>query len=145
MNRPAPHVPPPAQPLSRLPREFLAVFSYGRKALILVWETSRTLSLWMAGLTVLAGALPALVAKLCLATLRGQWKALPEVSDREAREITLRFPRRSKGAVAVIDGELVKLAEIVDLKIHPSALQVVMPKANEAAAAGPAEIVLTPA
>jgi diacylglycerol kinase family enzyme len=97
------------------------------------------------GIYILAPLTPGLVAKLCLATLRGQWKALPEVSDREAREITLRFPRRSKGAVAVIDGELVKLAEIVDLKVHPSALHVVMPKANEAAAPESAEIVLTPA
>lgn len=64
MNRPAPPPPPSPAPLSRLPREFLEVFGYGRKALILVWETSRRLSLWMAGLTVLAGALPALVAKL---------------------------------------------------------------------------------
>jgi ATP-binding cassette subfamily B protein len=63
VSRPAPTPPSPA-PLSRLPREFLEVFGYGRKALSLVWETSRSLSIWMAGLTVLAGALPALIAKL---------------------------------------------------------------------------------
>ena len=57
-------MPPPAQSLRRLPREFIEVFRYGRKALELVWQTSRNLSIWMALLTVLAGALPALVAYL---------------------------------------------------------------------------------
>jgi ATP-binding cassette subfamily B protein len=61
MNRPAPPN-PPARDLRRLPREFLEVFRYGRKALALVWQTSRTLSLWLALLTAAAGALPALVA-----------------------------------------------------------------------------------
>jgi diacylglycerol kinase family enzyme len=97
------------------------------------------------GIYILAPLTPGLVAKLCWATLRGQWKALPEVSDREAREITLRFPRRKTGAVAVIDGELVKLAETVELKVHPGALQVVMPKLAEAATTEPDEVVLTPA
>ena len=97
------------------------------------------------GIYILAPLTPALVAKLSWATMRGQWKALPEVSDREAREITLRFPRRKKGAVAVIDGELVKLAETVELKVHPGALQVVKPKAAEPAADEPAEIVVSPA
>lgn len=96
------------------------------------------------GIYVIAPLTPAIVARLCWATLRGQWKALPEISDREAKEITLRFPARKRGAVAVIDGELVKLSETVALKIHPGALQVVMPKAA-AAAPDAAEIVLTPA
>ncbi|MEO6078998.1 MAG: ABC transporter ATP-binding protein [Steroidobacteraceae bacterium] len=40
------------------------MFRYGRKALELVWQTSRSLSVWLAVLTVLAGALPALIAYL---------------------------------------------------------------------------------
>jgi ATP-binding cassette, subfamily B, bacterial len=64
VSRPAPPSPPTPAPLRRLPREFLEVFGYGRKALTLVWETSRRLSAWLAGLTVLGGALPALVAYL---------------------------------------------------------------------------------
>lgn len=65
MARPPP-TPPAAEqpPLRRLPREFLEVFAYGRKALELVWLTSRPLTLWLAVLTVLIGALPALVAWL---------------------------------------------------------------------------------
>jgi ATP-binding cassette, subfamily B, bacterial len=57
-------MPPPGPDLWRLPREFLEVFRYGRKALDLVWQTSRKLSIWLGVLTVLAGALPALVALL---------------------------------------------------------------------------------
>lgn len=64
MSRPAPLVPPPKLDLRRLPREFLEVFRYGRKALALVWQTSRGLSIWLAVLTVLAGMLPALIAWL---------------------------------------------------------------------------------
>ncbi|MEO8314714.1 MAG: ABC transporter ATP-binding protein [Pseudomonadota bacterium] len=50
--------------LRRLPREFLEVFRYGRKALELVWQTSRKLTLWLAALTVVAGTLPALIATI---------------------------------------------------------------------------------
>ena len=63
MSRPAPLM-PPAMDLRRLPREFLEVFRYGRKAMELVWQTSRRLSVWLALLTVMVGALPALVAYL---------------------------------------------------------------------------------
>jgi ATP-binding cassette subfamily B protein len=41
---------------------FFGVFRYSRRALELVWETSRPLSVALAALTLLAGALPALVA-----------------------------------------------------------------------------------
>jgi ATP-binding cassette, subfamily B, bacterial len=62
VNRPPPLKPQAGPDLQRLPREFLAVFRYGRKALELVWQTSRPLSIWLGLLTLLAGALPALVA-----------------------------------------------------------------------------------
>jgi ATP-binding cassette subfamily B protein len=61
MSRPAPP-PPPSRDLKHLPREFLEVFRYGRKAMGLVWQTSRPLAIWLAALTASAGALPALVA-----------------------------------------------------------------------------------
>jgi ATP-binding cassette subfamily B protein len=61
-----PSLPPQQQgvALHRLPREFLEVFTYGRKAMQLVWQTSRRLTIWLALLTLLAGALPALIAWL---------------------------------------------------------------------------------
>jgi ATP-binding cassette subfamily B protein len=65
MSRGPPQPPPPQeQKLHQLPREFLQVFGYGRKAMELVWQTSRPLTVWLALLTLLAGALPALVAYL---------------------------------------------------------------------------------
>jgi diacylglycerol kinase family enzyme len=97
------------------------------------------------GLYIIAPLTPWVVVKLCYGALRGKWKSLPEIIDREAREVTIRFPRKKPNAVAVLDGELVKLAEIVELKIHPGALKVVMPRAALDADAPAAEVVLTPA
>jgi ATP-binding cassette, subfamily B, bacterial len=44
------------------PREFLGVFRYSRRALGLVWTTSRRLTVIIAVMTVLAGVLPAAIA-----------------------------------------------------------------------------------
>ncbi|MGO9948545.1 MAG: ABC transporter ATP-binding protein [Steroidobacteraceae bacterium] len=44
------------------PRNLLAVFAYSRRALSLVWSTNKTLSVTLALLTLLAGALPAGIA-----------------------------------------------------------------------------------
>jgi ATP-binding cassette subfamily B protein len=48
--------------LRDLPRGFFEAFGYGRKALGLVWQTSRRLTLWLACLTLVVGTLPALIA-----------------------------------------------------------------------------------
>jgi ATP-binding cassette subfamily B protein len=78
--------------LRDLPREFLEAFSYGRKALELVWQTSRRLTFWMAVLTLLVGALPALVAYLgarivdAVVTASGQGGPLGPVLDLVALE-----------------------------------------------------------
>lgn len=61
--------------------------------------------------------------------LVGRWKHLPEIIEREAREATIRFPRRKSTALAVIDGELITLPARVDLRIHPGALKVLAPVA----------------
>jgi ATP-binding cassette subfamily B protein len=62
VNRPGAPKPQPALALSDLPREFFEAFGYGRKALELVWQTSRNLTVWLALLTLVVGTLPALVA-----------------------------------------------------------------------------------
>jgi ATP-binding cassette subfamily B protein len=62
VNRPAAPKPQPALALRDLPRQFLEAFGYGRKALELVWQTSRNLTVWLALLTLVVGTLPALVA-----------------------------------------------------------------------------------
>jgi diacylglycerol kinase family enzyme len=59
----------------------------------------------------------------------GTWRDSPMVSETEVDEVTLHFPRRKRGAQAVIDGELIKLDRSVTLKVHPGGLKVVLPKA----------------
>lgn len=97
------------------------------------------------GVYIIAPLTPWVVAKICLSMVRGRWKTLPEIIDREVREVTIRFPRKKWNAVAVIDGELMRLTDKVDLRIHPGALQVVMPRAVVEEEVPPAEIVVTPA
>ena len=53
-------MPPAGVPES--PRQFLGVFRYSRRALQLVWTTSRRLTVILAVVTVLAGVLPAAIA-----------------------------------------------------------------------------------
>ncbi len=68
------------------------------------------------------------IVRLSWGLLRGKFRSLAVVIDREAREVVIRFPRKKANAVAVIDGELIRLPDRVDLKIHPGALQVLLPK-----------------
>jgi diacylglycerol kinase family enzyme len=72
--------------------------------------------------------------KLAFGLLRGKFRSLPEVVEKEAREATIFFPHKKYGSAGVIDGELITLPDRVDLKIHPQALQVVVPKAPAASA-----------
>ncbi|HEV7631712.1 MAG TPA: ABC transporter ATP-binding protein [Steroidobacteraceae bacterium] len=62
MSRPHPLQPPPPPELRQMLGEFLSVFQYSRRALRLVWDTSRLLGLALAALTLLVGVLPAGVA-----------------------------------------------------------------------------------
>jgi diacylglycerol kinase family enzyme len=65
--------------------------------------------------------------KLAADVLMGSWRASPAVSEREVDEVTLQFPKRKRGAHAVIDGELIKLERSVTLKMHPRGLKVLRP------------------
>ena len=65
---------------------------------------------------------------LAVDLFRGTWRDSPMVSEEEVDEVTLHFPRRKRGAQAVIDGELIKLDRSVILKVHPGGLKVVLPK-----------------
>ncbi len=69
------------------------------------------------------------MARLAFGLMRGKFGSLPEIIDKEAREATIRFPRKKPGAKAVIDGELVDLQSQIDLKVHPGGLKVIVPKA----------------
>ena len=80
------------------------------------------------GVYVAAPLSTSALLKLVADVFMGTWRASPVVSEKEVDEVTLHFPRRKRGAHAVIDGELIKLDRSVTLKIHPGALKVVMPK-----------------
>jgi diacylglycerol kinase family enzyme len=70
---------------------------------------------------------PLALARFCIDVVVGHWKHTPEVSERAVSSVILSFPRRKRGAHALIDGELIDLPERVDLRIHPGALAVVAP------------------
>lgn len=66
--------------------------------------------------------------RLAVDVFVGSWRQSPFVSEKEVREVTLSFPRRKRGAQAVIDGELETLDKTVVLKVHPGALRVIRPR-----------------
>lgn len=65
---------------------------------------------------------------LAFDVFRGTWRDSPMVSEKEVDEVTLHFPKRKRGAQAVIDGELIKLDRSVLLRVHPGGLKVILPK-----------------
>jgi len=81
--------------------------------------------------------------RLAFGLLRGKFKSLPEVNDREVGHATIRFPAKRSSAMAVIDGELIKLESQVEFVIHPRGLKVMVPKAVAVIDATPG--LLTPA
>lgn len=69
--------------------------------------------------------------RLAVDVFMGNWRESSMVSENEVREVTLHFPKRKRGAQAVIDGELVKLDRSVTLKVHPGALKMVLPQKTD--------------
>lgn len=80
------------------------------------------------GVYVAAPLTTAALLKLALDVFLGNWRGSPMVSEEEVAEVTLHFPKRKRGAQAVIDGELINLERSVTLRVHPGALKVVLPK-----------------
>lgn len=62
----------------------------------------------------------------------GRWRSNNLVSETEVEQLVLRFPARKRNAHAVIDGELIPLAHVVELRIHPGGLKIVRPPASKA-------------
>jgi diacylglycerol kinase family enzyme len=82
------------------------------------------------GLYVAAPLSTAALLKLAVDLFLGTWRDSPAVSEEEVAEVTLHFPNRKRGAMAVVDGELIRLDRSVTLKVHPQALKVVLPKVD---------------
>ncbi|MFU8821586.1 MAG: ABC transporter ATP-binding protein [Gammaproteobacteria bacterium] len=88
------------------PREFLGVFRYSRRALELVWTTSRRLTLTLAVVTVLAGVLPAAIAyvgALIIDAVVGAARLYQETGTAQYREV-MTFVVLEGGLVAALAG-----------------------------------------
>ncbi len=72
------------------------------------------------------------MARLAFGLLRGKFRSLPEIIDKEAPEVTIRFPHWTPRARAVVDGELISLERSVVFKVLPGALRVMVPKLADA-------------
>jgi diacylglycerol kinase family enzyme len=72
--------------------------------------------------------------KLCVSIVRGRWKDHPRVIEKQVQEVVLTFPRRKSSAMATLDGELIELAQRIELRVHPKGLLVVVPTRATAAA-----------
>jgi diacylglycerol kinase family enzyme len=80
------------------------------------------------GIYVVAPLSTSALLWLAVDVFRGTWRESAAVSEAGAGEVTLHFPRRKRGAHAVVDGELIRLDQSVVLKVHPDALPVVLPE-----------------
>ncbi|WP_127753793.1 MULTISPECIES: diacylglycerol kinase family protein [unclassified Devosia] len=66
--------------------------------------------------------------KLVVDVFRGTWQSSPLVTSTLVEEAVLHFPKRKRGAHAVIDGELIRLDKLVKLRVHPGGLPVLLPQ-----------------
>lgn len=71
------------------PQRFLGVFAYSRRALELVWTTSRLLTVTLAVLTVVAGVLPAVIAYVGQLIVDGVVAAMASDAPETARVLWL--------------------------------------------------------
>jgi diacylglycerol kinase family enzyme len=74
---------------------------------------------------------PGGVAKLAFDVLRGKLHDNAAISERGAKQIDLHFPKPSKRANSVIDGELVPLKRDVAIKLHAGELKLLAPQPGD--------------
>ena len=87
------------------PRQLLGLFGYSRRALVLVWTTSRRLALIFALLTLVAGVLPAAVAWIGQLIVDGVVAAMGQQQGGSAdTSYVLFFVAAEAGVVALIAG-----------------------------------------
>ena len=100
---------------------------------------AETLDGGVLGVYVAASVTTGELVNLMFDIFTGRWRANRVVSEAEATELTLHFPKRKHRTHAVIDGELITLDRDVDLRIQPRALRVIRPRdmVDEAPSAAP--------
>ncbi|PLY00588.1 MAG: ABC transporter permease [Desulfuromonas sp.] len=98
--------PPLATDANPPPKHFFDVFRYSRRALELVWSTSRRLALVFAVLTLVAGVLPAAVAWIGQMIVDGVVAAIGQQQQTGSADTTyvLLFVAAEAGVVALIAG-----------------------------------------
>ena len=98
--------PPLATDTNPPSKRFFDIFRYSRRALELVWSTSRNLALILAALTLVAGVLPAAVAWIGQLIVDGVVTAMDQYQQTGSAETTfvLLFVAAEAGVVAVIAG-----------------------------------------
>ncbi|MCL6707520.1 diacylglycerol kinase family lipid kinase [Pseudomonas sp. R2.Fl] len=79
------------------------------------------------GVYLAAPVPPSGVARLAFDILRGRLKENEAVDHATARTVRLHFPKHRKGALCVLDGELLRMPEYVEIRQHPGELQVIAP------------------
>ncbi|MGQ9426332.1 ABC transporter ATP-binding protein [Gilvimarinus sp. F26214L] len=120
-------------------RQFLGVFRYSRRALELVWSTSRGLTIGLAVFTVAAGALPALAAYLGQLIVDGVVQAIAVYQDTQQVEaagvmrfvvyeaLVITLLAASQRGISVIQSLLrAQLGQRVNVMILEKALQLQM-------------------
>lgn len=65
--------------------------------------------------------------KLIFDVMIGDWAGNEVVDGETAKNVTLEFPRRKKRSKAIIDGEVIPLDKVVELKTHPGELKLLYP------------------
>ncbi len=98
--------PPLATDTNPPSKRFFDVFRYSRRALELVWSTSRNLALVFAALTLVAGVLPAAVAWIGQLIVDGVVTAMGQYQQTSSADTTfvLMFVAAEAGVVALIAG-----------------------------------------
>lgn len=78
------------------------------------------------------------VARLAVDILRGRLKENAAVDAATAQVVRLQFPRHRKGVLCVVDGELLRMPDYVEVRQHPGELKVIAPTPVSVANAEPA-------
>lgn len=73
---------------------------------------------------------PIEAVKLILDLITGSWAGNEKVLIENARQLTLRAPRKKSNTKALKDGELVDLPDIIEFEIHDDALRVFVPRSD---------------
>ena len=100
----AAHTAPPATRNQQLKRGFMGVFAYSRRAMELVWSTNPKLTMALAGLTLIAGVLPAGIAWVGATIVDAVLSAIHAGGTDASRILVMQRVALEAGLVALLAG-----------------------------------------